>query len=788
MKQPDRAPGSTGPAGGAAASAAKLDGLREAAFRHHRQGELEPAAALYREVLAAAPEDPGALNGLGCLMHQRGDPAAAAELLRRATAAAPEAADLQANYGHSLSALGRLEEASRAYEASLAAAPGQAELWHALASLRDHLFDGPGAIEAAEKLVALAPRTAASHLQLGQLYRKQARLTEAVASLTEARRLAPQDGELARQLGQSLAEDEQLEAAEEVLRLALEDAPDEPALVRQLAQLLILQDRFEEAASLADRLLAVTLREMATDGEDSGIVTAIAILQLAKREESALAATEQALAQRPNSDDLLVMKASLLREVDRLGDSIRILERVTARAPEHNGAQISLGLALQDKGEIGAACAAYRAATEAAPTQAADRSALVMSLNYEPHATQEDLWRASRDWNERFGLPLARAHRSHENDRSPDRRLRVGYVSPDFRRHSVAYFAEPLLEDHDRTAVEVFCYAELANLDDTSRRLKGLADHWRNTVGQGDRQVAAMIRRDRIDILVDLAGHSASNRLCTFALKPAPLQVTWLGYPGTTGLDAMDYRLTDAVCDPPGEADRWHSESLIRLPNGFLCYRPETSAPAVTPPPCHAGGRITFGSFNNPAKISAPVVETWSALLHRVPDSRLLLKGRGLGDETAGQALLERFAARGIGPERLVLRSQIKATEAHLASYGEIDLALDSFPYNGTTTSCEALWMGVPLVTLEGDRHAGRVGMSLLRQLGLEAFVAVDRDAYVTLAASLADAPERLSEYRKSLRARMRASSLLDGRAFASAVEQAYREIWIRWCEPRRRI
>ncbi len=763
---------------------ATAETLRAQAIQRHHQGDLDGAAALYRQTLAVAPEDPGALNGLGCLLHQRGESESAVALLERAAAAAPQAADIQANLGHGLAAVGRLPAAAQAYRRSLALLPGQPALWHALASLHDHLFEGDAAIAAAERVVALAPAEAIGQQHLAQLYRKEARLSEAAERFAEARRLAPDDIALAQQHAQVLAEGGQLDAAESILRETWTRQRGDAAIAEQRARLLCLQDRFDEALAIAEELLALP-----PAGDEARLLAAVAITQLAAGKAEAFVRLEAVSAAWPRTPDLLVARAGVLQGGDRQGEAMALLQEALAAEPGHVPAQVALGLLRQDRGEIAAARKAYAAAAEAMPTKAALRSALAVSLNYDPEAGEAALFQAARDWDARFGTPLKQAWRAHDNGAEPERRLRVGYVSPDFRRHSVAYFAAPLLEAHDRDQVEVYCYAELARLDAVSRRFEALADVWRNTTGQGDRQVAAQVRADKIDILVDLAGHTADNRLCTFALKPAPLQVTWLGYPGSSGLEAMDYRLTDAICDPPGEAERWHSERLIHLPDGFLCFRPDDSAPPVAPSPCLAKGRVTFGSFNNPAKISAPVVETWSALLRRLPETRLFLKGQGLGDEDARGLLRRRFAAQGIGAERLSFSGHLPATGDHLAAYGEVDLALDCFPYNGTTTTLEALWMGVPVVTLEGGQHAGRVGTSLMRRIGLEAFVAKDLDSYVMIAASLASENlKRLQTLRQELRRLMLASPLLDGEAFTRDLERVYREIWIAWCRAHRQV
>ena len=397
-------------------------------------------------------------------------------------------------------------------------------------------------------------------------------------------------------------------------------------------------------------------------------------------------------------------------------------------------------------------------------------------------STADYLLAAHREWDERYGRQAPRPT-AYANVRDVGRRLKIGYLSPDFRQHSVAYFIEPLLKAHDRQAVEVFCYAEVMRPDTVTAHLQGLADHWLMTVGLSDDELAERIGTDGIDILVDLAGHTANNRLRVFARKPAPVQVTWLGYPNTTGLEAIDYRLVDAMTDPAGEADAWASETLVRLEGGFHCYSGLKGAPEPGVPPCLSAGTVTFGSFNNPAKVSAATFDAWAKLLCRLPQARLLLKGKPFADAGTRALFLARLGKRGVAAERVELMAWLPDAAAHLAVYHRVDIALDPFPYNGTTTTCEALWMGVPVVTLRGDRHAGRVGASLLSQIGLPDLIANSVEEYVEIAVALASDPARLMDLRRSLRARIAASPLCDGRAFARKIEAAFRTMWQHWCE-----
>jgi predicted O-linked N-acetylglucosamine transferase (SPINDLY family) len=379
-----------------------------------------------------------------------------------------------------------------------------------------------------------------------------------------------------------------------------------------------------------------------------------------------------------------------------------------------------------------------------------------------------------------FGDQFAQAPVTHtpEQHSKHNGKLRIGYVSPDFSTHSVAYFFEPLLQHHNKDNVEVFCYYNRPKVDQTTKRLMHNADHWRSIVGLNDDQLVQLIQNDGINILVDLAGHTGKNSLTAFAYKPAPIQVTWLGYPNTTGLDAIDYRFTDDIADPVGDSEAFHSETLVRLPHGMWCYNGDTSVQPQTQLPYDRNDYITFGSFNNLAKVTPQVLDLWADILKAVPHSKLLLKAKQLSEDEAQQRFIELFEARGIGRDRLDLHAFSKSKADHLALYGEIDIALDAFPFNGATTTCEALWMGVPVLTLRGDRHVARVGASLLHRVGLDDFVAENEEDYLARATALCQDLDHLRTLRQSMRARVEQSPLCNGPEFAANIERAFQNMW----------
>ncbi|GMW07696.1 MAG: hypothetical protein AMXMBFR8_24920 [Nevskiales bacterium] len=505
---------------------------------------------------------------------------------------------------------------------------------------------------------------------------------------------------------------------------------------------------------------------------------------IARRLADATRRFEQALELRPRDAGTLNNLGVCYKEQDQYSEAADAFREAIALDPGQFAAYMNLSSTLTLQGDLDGAVAALREVIALRPAFAAGHSNLLAVLNYRAGSAPDELHREALEFERRYAAALLPAAPQFAITPDPDRVLKIGYVSPDFREHSVAYFIGGLLGAHHRDRVAVYCYADVGRPDDRTRQLQAGADQWRTIAGKSDEAVAAMIREDGIDVLVDLAGHTANNRLLVFARKPAPVQVAWLGYPGTTGMRAMDYRLTDAIADPPGEADRLHVENLVRLPRGFLCYQGARPLPEVAPAPCLAQGHVTFGSFNALPKITPQVLRVWAQILQQVPDARLLLKSPGLTDPPTRVRLVKAFREQGVDSDRVELLGWQPAREDHLGLYGRIDIALDPFPYNGTTTTCEALWMGVPVIALRGNRHAGRVGASLLGQVGLTELVAADEAAYVGLAESLAADRQRLSALRSTLRPRLQDSALMDLPGFTTALEQAYRAMWIQWCRP----
>jgi predicted O-linked N-acetylglucosamine transferase (SPINDLY family) len=678
---------------------------------------------------------------------------------------------------------GRLVEAEAAYRHALAVQPGHADAAFNLGVALRQLGKVDEAIAAYTQAIDIKPDNPEAHYNLGNGLMVLGKVDGAIAAYTRALHLKPDHAGAAANLGVAysnlgvmLMNQNMCDKAAAAFDQAIRFKPDHAEAHYNLGNVRKIQGKLDAAAAAYSEALRIN-PNLAEAYSNLGNTLA----ERGKFEES-IAAHRRAVAIKPDSAEVHYNLGNALKDQGRLDDAASAYGHAINLNPEYAAAYANLGIVLMTQGRLDEALAAYRRAITLKPDDAITYSNMLVCLNYDDRQTPDQLFVAHRDWNERYGGCRPRTN-AYANSRDPERRLRVGYVSPDFRMHSVAYFLAPLFESRSRQAVEVFCYADVNRPDAVTAYLRGLADHWVSTVGMPDDALAERIRADCIDILVDLAGHTAFNRLDVFTSKPAPVQVTWLGYPNTTGLRAIDYRLVDNVTDPPGAADTFVSEKLLRLPGAFLCYGGPIDAPAPSAPPCLKTGGITFGSFNNPAKLSPPTLDVWAQLLTRLPDARLLLKGKPFADEATCAYFVRRLNERGVAPERVRLVGWLPDSAAHLALYEEIDIALDPFPYNGTTTTCEALWMGVPVVTLRGERHSARVGASLLEHAGLADFVAGSADDYIRIAMALAANPAGLHDLRRTLRQRVMGSPLCDGRDFAGRMERAYRTIWLGWCE-----
>jgi len=596
---------------------------------------------------------------------------------------------------------------------------------------------------------------------------------EAVVLLREACAVGTQTPEALICLGRALASLDCRAEAEAVYRAALRLDRNATEAYYHLAVLFeVCGD--PEAALLAYR---ETLA-LAPDHVGAHCRLGSLLLGLGQPAQS-LASYNRALEIDPESAEAYVGLGRLLQRVERIADAEAHFRWALELDPDHAGAHYGLSGVFFYRGQLDQVRCSCRRAIELRPRDPALTSGFIFSLNYDPDVTTQEIYTAHLHWAKTYAPAPLRLRFS--NDRTTERRLRVGYVSGDFREHAVNHFLEPTLAAHDHEAVEVFCYSNNSSDDELTSRLRRLVDKWIPIAKYSDRQAADCIYQDGIDILVDLSGHTSRNRLELFALKPAPVQVSWLGYLNTTGLRTIDYRITDAIADPPGEADRFYSERLFQLDRCHVCFRPREAQEPVPGLPALRENHVTFGCLHNTCKVSSSVVEAWSKTLHAAPGSRLVFTASRTRDRSIQKHYTDLFAATGIAPERIGFSPAERIDYSAVAEH--IDIALDPFPYNGSTTTCETLWSGIPLVTLRGKRHAGRVSASILSTIGLGDLIAEDIAQYIAIAAGLAGDLLKLETLRSEMRARIQASPLHDERGFSRTLEEAYRTMWRSYCK-----
>jgi protein O-GlcNAc transferase len=709
------------------------------ALAHHQAGRLGPAELAYAAHLAENPDDSEARHLLGVLRHQQGRTAEGRELIRAAIARAPSVGAYHANLGILEAALGDNAAAAAAFDRACVLAPA---------------ITGQ-----------IRPLRAAACLAAGDF-------AQAEADFAQLASTAPEDGSAWR--GLALARHARADAAGALpaYRRALALLPDDVPTMNGLGAALL-------DTGSAGESLAVLERAAASAAPWGPLLSNLGNARRATSDaRGAIEALRRAVACDPDNATTLANLAAVLSEEGGLGEAAELCRQALRIAPDDTAARTNLAACLFDSGDVEAAVGMWRRNT--ADPRAGSNA--LYALNFLPASSRSSMHAAAREWAERHARVGSATHpAAFANPRDPDRRLRVGIVSPDLRSHSVAWFLLPVLEALDRAAVEIHAFAELSVEDPITARIREHVAGWHPTAGQDDGAMADAIRAAGIDVLIDLAGHTAGGRLGPFMLRAAPVQMSWLGYPEVTGIEAIDWRITDASVDPPGtEAPGPAGERPMRLESGFHAYRLPEGAPGVQ---SRSGTEIVFGSFNNWPKHSPDCLSAWAEILARVPHARLVLKNKAMGDPATREAMRAFFAGRGIDPGRIEALVRVSDPRGHLALYGMVDIALDPFPYNGVTTTCEALSMGVPVVTLRGTTSAGRVGAALLERIGCLELVAGERAAYISRAVELAGDRGSLATYRTTLRDRIERSPIGDRTKVANELVAAIRAAWTAWCQ-----
>jgi predicted O-linked N-acetylglucosamine transferase (SPINDLY family) len=643
-------------------------------------------------------------------------------------------------FGDACKGLGQWSDAANHYRKALDLRPQVPRTWNSLGIVLARQRRFAEAERAFRHVVELDPDHAKGWNNLGNVLSELSRSEEAVAAYRQAHRLGYDDTSLHENLGNLLLRSGDYAEAERHYTLALRRKPDDSVMLRRLAEVLVKRNQFGAAADLLRRVLRL----------------------------------------RPDDADLHWRLGDALTGDGNLTQAAQCYREAVKLQPNNPAFLHHLGTALMMAGRITEATRQYRQAMGVMANNRLSHASLLFVMSYDPDLAPEEVFAEHRRWGELYAA-LPKATPVFPNARHPERRLRVGYVSPDFRAHPVGRFIEPVLRNHDANRFEVFCYDEfLRPPDPLTARLQAHVRHWRNTRHRSDDDVAAQVRADGIDILVDLAGHTGSNRLGLFARKPAPIQMTWLGYPNTTGVPAIDYLITDGVADPPAEPVLF-TEQPLRLPHGFCAFAPRDNTPPVSPAPALRNGHVTFGALHNQAKLNRRVLALWAQVLNAVPTSKLLIARHTLTDDARAD-ILGQFAALGIAENRMLIRRLKAGAGDHWSAYHNIDISLDPFPWTGHTTSCESLWMGVPVITLRGKAHAGRMVASVLSFAGLPEWIAETSDQYIELAQQWAGRFDALVKLRATMREQLRSSKLYDVIGFTRGLEEAYRRAWLRWC------
>jgi protein O-GlcNAc transferase len=808
------------------------------AVQLHQSGQLPEAEKIYRQILAQNPRHAPSLHMLGALALQHRQYDAAAELIGKSISLQPNIAEAHGNLGVALEGLGRADQAIASFRRALAMKPsavGHFKLGSALQNAGQIKL----AIAEFQKAISLRPDFADAHVNLGNAYNGSGQFDQAIHSYQRAIELNPRFPEALSNLGNAFQGLKRMDEALDCYRKALEIKPDYGEALANMGVAYQALGRIDEAIDRHHKALALNPEYaegynnlancLQLKGEiDEAIRLYRKALELKpeyveahsnlgnafqeqEKYEEAIASYRKALSLNPDLVGALNNLGNALQALGRLDESVIWYKKALQFDPEHFEAHASLGNVLQslgkpeesldhtkkaltiqpgqvdaynnmgnaakDMGLLEEAIRCYRKSVEIEPTYYQVHSNAIFTMQFLPDIDPRELLRETVEWDEMQGQRVRGDIQPHDNDRDPNRRLRIGYVSPDFRNHCQAFFTDPLLSHHDHEQFEIFLYSSVAQPDSTTDRLKAYADVWRDALAKRDEDVAQMIRQDKIDILIDLTMHMAHNRELLFARKPAPIQAAWLAYPGSTGLSTMDYRISDPYLDPVGLNDAYYTEKTLRLPDSFWCYNPLTDEPDVNDLPALKNGYVTFGCLNNFCKIHEGLLKTWKRVLDAVPTSKLLLL---VPTGSPRQRVLDQLRVDPARVEFVPFQSRLE----YLKTYHRIDLGLDTFPVNGHTTSLDSLWMGVPVVTYFGQSAMSRAGLSQTTNLGIkDQFLGTNADEFVNLAIKWCSDLPKLAEFRRTLRPRMEKSVLMDGARFAKGMENLYRQMWRTWCE-----
>jgi protein O-GlcNAc transferase len=739
-------------------------------------GNLQDALDAYANALTYKPDSAAAYFNSGNAHARLGQREASIAAYRQALALRPEFADAEVAMGVVSQELKCLDDAIACFRRALAIEPDYAEVYYNLGGALAEQGKLDEAVSNFRRSLELKPNYWEAHLKLGIALADLGQFEAAAASYTAALKIRPDSIEAYNNLATALIVRGEHEAAVEGYRQALIFAPDRAEIHNNLGVALKSLGKLEDATASYRRALAINPKFAEAH---SNLATALHKLG---RTEEALNSYNLALEIDPDNADVHNNLGVLQNQLGQLERAVESYCRALEKKPDYVDSLSNLGSVQSDLGRLDAALGSYRRALEINPDYNLARSNLLFIQNYLVDHSSSELLAEARCFGE-AAARQARPYTTWSNIPTPTRTLRIGFVSADLRQHPVGYFAENVLtalahiaEEH----LELFAYSNSTQVDATTARIKACCAGWHEVYSLSDEHLARLVRNDGIDILIDLSGHTGENRLPMFAWKPAPIQVSWLGYFATTGVAAIDYLIADPWTLPESEESNF-TETIWRLPETRLCFTPPAEAPDVGPLPALSNCQVTFGCLNNLTKINDQVVALWARILMATPSSLLLLKARSLGEVSVQQNVRSRFADHGVAPQRLILEQYVPRGD-YLATYNSVDIALDPFPFPGGTTTAEALWMGVPVLTLAGRQFLARQGVGLLMNAGLPEWVASDQDDYLSRAVAHASDLQRLASLRAGLRQQVLASPIFDAPRFARHFEAALRGMWEKWC------
>ncbi len=778
----------------------------ETGLEHHRAGRLRPAHEMYSQVLQFDPENIDAQHLLGVLAHQMGNHAVAADMIRKAIALNGEIAAMHFNLAEALRMQRETIQAAVALRRAIELDPNYMEAHNNLSLVlfeMGHYAEAEAEARRAMEIDPTAPSPLnnlsnalremgrleeaieaalrALHLKsdfpqalnnLGICYARQNRPTEAIVSYKHAIKLKPDFAEAYSNLAAVLGRVGQYDAAVEAAEQAIRIRPDYSDAYNNLGGALKASGKLDQGVLCYEK--AVSLRPGFAEAMNN---LGLSLKELGRSEE-AIKAIRRAIEIKPEFADAYYNLGITHKEQSKLDEAVEHFNKALSIEPNHLGAVSALAIVRMEQGDLDTSMDLMRRSLAIEKDWQIHSNYCLLS-NYHPKLSGEEVLEVHKQWDRDYGThkqPPA----PHTNDRNPSRKIRIGYVSPDFKNHAVSHFIEPILGSHDKTAFEVFGYAHVAKPDVISHFLKSKTDQWREIFGKNDDQVEKMIREDQIDILVDLAGHTALNRLTLFSRKPAPVQVSMIGYPSTTGLAAMDYKIADHHSDPEG-VDRLYTEKLYRLEGTFWCFRPLDDREPVGDLPAKRNGFVTFGSVNNFAKVSPEVLDLWARIVAAVPKSRIEFQHSALGSEVTRRRVIDAMAKHGVTEDRIEMAGW-GGFEQYIDRLRGFDLALDPFPFNGGTTTCHQLFYGVPFITLTGERQVSRMGVSMLNALGMPELIANSTDDYFDKAVALARDVDRMARLRSVIRPTMIESPLCNAIQYTRQLEDGYRKMFATWC------